>query len=266
MLFKKYILKNKLKDRQTIIKMSKRNSKQTKVEDQIVEDEILEEEVNEEKPKKKTKKDNKPKDVKKQIENTEVSNSNTEVVNTEVVNTEVVDDVQIDQIVKKRVAPNRESILLNIDEMISSVENEIAILRESKTKTKGIKFLRSLNKKLKTLKTHSSRVIKQRNTSGKKSGNFNSGFLKPVQISTEMAKFTGWNVSVPKSRVDVTKYICNYIKENELQNPKDKRQILADSKLSKLLNYDPKKTIEPLTYYRIQSYIKPHFIKSEPVH
>ena len=144
------------------------------------------------------------------------------------------------------------------------VESEITNIRENNTKTKGVKFLRTLNKRLKTLRNQSSRVIKQRNSSTRKAtNNTNSGFLKPVKISNEMAKFTGWNANELKSRVDVTKYICNYIKENNLQNPTDKRQILADNKLSKLLNYDPKKANEPLTYYRIQSYIKPHFLKTE---
>ena len=80
-----------------------------------------------------------------------------------------------------------------------------------------------------------------------------------------MAKFTGWNVDEPKSRVDITKYICSYIKDNNLQNPEDRRQILADSKLSKLLRYDPKKETEPLTYFRIQSCLKSHFPKSTEV-
>ncbi len=255
--------------------MAKKNSKQTKVEEEIIE-EVVEEvaqEVTEEKPKKKTKKENKPKETKQESKPKDATKKKTKkeaVVEEAVVETtegsDSTEDLQTEENGKKRVAPTRDSILANIDEMIASVESEIATLRESKTKTKGIKFLRSLNKKLKTLKNHSSRVIKQRNTGTRKSSNVNSGFLKPVQISTEMAKFTGWNVNEPKSRVDVTKYICNYIKEHELQNPKDKRQILADSKLSKLLNYDPKKESEPLTYYRIQSYIKPHFIKAEVAH
>lgn len=261
--------------------MAKKNSKQTKVEEEIVEEEVNE--VVEEKPQKKTKKETKPKEAvqketkpKEQKEPKEATKKKTKKVKEEVQEEENVtdsldeslDDAKEDsteETSKKRVVPTRDTILASFEEIIASVENEIAILRESKTKTKGIKFLRSLNKKLKTLKNHSSRVIKQRNSTGRKTNNVNSGFLKPVQISTEMAKFTGWNVDEPKSRVDVTKYICNYIKEHELQNPKDKRQIIADSKLSKLLNYDPKKDSQPLTYYRIQSFIKPHFIKSEGV-
>lgn len=173
----------------------------------------------------------------------------------------VVEDVVED---KKRKVPTRDSILESYDQLISTVDEEILRLRESPQKTKGIKFLRSVNKNLKTLRSQSARVMKQRNRPVRKNNN-NSGFLKPVQISDEMAKFTGWDVETLRSRVDVTKYLCNYVKENNLQNPADRRQIVADSKLSKLLGYDAKKVDEPLTYYRIQSYIKKHFVKPEPV-
>ena len=167
---------------------------------------------------------------------------------------------------KKRVLLTRDMVLESFDEIINLIDSEITSLRDSQTKTKGVKFLRTLGKKVKTLKNHSARMIKQRKTTNKKvSNNSNSGFLKPVQISKEMAKFTGWDASQLKSRVDVTKFLCNYIKENDLQNPKDRRQILADSKLSKLLKYDSKKETNPLTYFRIQSCLKEHFIKPQAV-
>ena len=143
------------------------------------------------------------------------------------------------------------------------VETEIASLRDSSTKAKGVKFLRSLNKRLKTLKTQVSR-IKQRSSTKMVSStntNTNSGFLKPVKISSDMAKFTGWNPDELKSRVDVTKFLCNYIRENNLQNPTDKRQIVPDAKLSKLIKYDSKKESEPLRYYSLQKFLKPHFMK-----
>jgi upstream activation factor subunit UAF30 len=91
----------------------------------------------------------------------------------------------------------------------------------------------------------------------KKRTNVNSGFLKQVSISKEMAKFIGCDAGELKSRVDVTKAICAYIKGNNLQNPKDRREILPDSKLKKLLRIE--KGEEPLTYYRVQSKLKPHF-------
>jgi chromatin remodeling complex protein RSC6 len=139
-------------------------------------------------------------------------------------------------------------------------------LRENQNKNKGIKFLRTLNKKLKTLRNQSGRIIKQKNSTKKTvTNNVNSGFLKPVAISNEMAKFTGWDPTELKSRVDVTKFLCSYIKDNDLQNPKDRRQIFADAKLSKLLKYDSKKEEKPLTYFMIQKCLKNHFPKSEVI-
>jgi chromatin remodeling complex protein RSC6 len=164
---------------------------------------------------------------------------------------------------KKRVAPTKDSVIKYFDDLIKSIEDEVDNLRESESKTKGVKFLRTLNKKLKILKNQSSRIIKQKRTTTRTNTNNNSGFLKPVKISKEMAKFTGWDAGLPRSRVEVTKFLCNYIKEHELQNPADRRQILADDKLTKLLKYDVKKEKEPLTYFRVQTCLKNHFIKPD---
>jgi chromatin remodeling complex protein RSC6 len=168
-------------------------------------------------------------------------------------------DVELpDSFKKNRRVPTKESVLEGFDELVSFIDEEILRLRDNPSKSKGIKFLRSLGKSVKSLRSQSVRVMKQKHKSVR-TNNTNSGFLKPVQISKDMAKFTGWDSSELKSRVDVTKYICNYIRENNLQNPSDRRQILADKKLSKLLDYNPDKDDKPLTYYRIQSYMKKHF-------
>ena len=86
------------------------------------------------------------------------------------------------------------------------------------------------------------------------------GFLKPVLISSDMAKFTGWDPKTPTTRVQITRQLCQYIKDKNLQNPQDRREIIADDKLTKLLKYDAEKD-PPLTYYRMQSYMKGHFLK-----
>lgn len=162
------------------------------------------------------------------------------------------------EVVKRRVVVTRENMHEHFDALVSSIENEIQKIRESSDgKTKGVKYLRSLGKQVKTLKGQVARVLKQKQKTNRKN-NSNSGFLKPVKLSDEMSKFTGWGENELKSRVDVTKYICKYIRDNNLQNPDDRRQILADDKLSSLLGYDSKSD-EPLTYYRIQTYMKKHF-------
>ena len=159
---------------------------------------------------------------------------------------------------KKRHIPTKESIIECFDELVDVIDEEIKRLRESSGKCKGVKFLRSLAKNIKTVRGYSVRVMKQKQKSNRKN-NTNSGFLKPVHISNDMAKFTGWNQDELKSRVDVTKYICKYIRDNNLQNPDDRRQIVADKKLSKLLDFNSEKDDKPLTYYRIQTYMKKHF-------
>jgi chromatin remodeling complex protein RSC6 len=159
---------------------------------------------------------------------------------------------------KKRLVPTKDSVVSEFETLISIIELEISRLRESPGKAKGVKFLRSLGKNLKTLRGHTVRVMKQKQKTNRKN-NTNSGFLKPVIISKDMAKFTGWNPDELRSRVDVTKYICKYIRDNELQNPEDRRQILADKKLAKLLEYSTDDDEKPLTYYRIQTYMKKHF-------
>ena len=134
------------------------------------------------------------------------------------------------------------------------VESEIKELRDGQISKRHVKFLRCLNKQIKSLKVQCERAIKK--TSIPRQNNHNSGFQKPVRISNDLAKFTGWPADELRSRVDVTKYICDYIATNKLQNPEDKRQILPDVKLQKLLGFNPDKAEKPLCYYGIQTYLK----------
>lgn len=89
----------------------------------------------------------------------------------------------------------------------------------------------------------------------------NSGLQKPVMISEEMCKFCKWPLDEKHSRVDVTKAICDYIKEKDLQNPENRREIMVDKTLKRLLKYKDDK----ITYPHIQKHINSHFIKPEPV-
>ena len=59
-------------------------------------------------------------------------------------------------------------------------------------------------------------------------GKSNSAFMKPMQPSAELAKVVG---SEPLPRSEVTKKIWAHIKKNKLQNPQNKREIIADDKL-----------------------------------
>jgi chromatin remodeling complex protein RSC6 len=56
----------------------------------------------------------------------------------------------------------------------------------------------------------------------------NSAFMKPLQPSEALAEVVG---SKALPRTEVTKKLWAYIKKNKLQNPKNKRNILADDAL-----------------------------------
>lgn len=163
---------------------------------------------------------------------------------------------------KSRYYPTKESVSAEFDELERIIQAEIDNRRQNggtgKSKT-GVKFLQSINKKLKTLRAHSVRIMRTRKST--RVGNPNSGFNKPVQISKELAKFTQWGVDTPRSRSETTKFLCNYIKEHELQNPENRREISIDKdpKLKKLLGFDKTKDDKPLTYPRLQIYLKKHY-------
>lgn len=160
---------------------------------------------------------------------------------------------------KSRRFPTRESVESEFDSLVASIDEEINKLRaNASAKAKGVRFLRTVNKRIKTLRTHALRVSKQKSTTRR--NNTNSGFLKPVQISKDLAKFTGWDQNQLRSRVEVTKFICEYIKQHNLQDPEDKRKIRIenDQNLKKLLKFDAKDG-KPLTYYSLQTYLKSHF-------
>lgn len=161
---------------------------------------------------------------------------------------------------KQRRVPTRETVETEFDALVDAIRTEIESIRSSTDKKKGtgVKFLRQVGKRLKLLKSDTLRVSKQRQRSNRQK-NTTSGFMKQVPISKEMAKFANWDPSQLRSRVEVTKFICDYVKQHNLQNPQDRRQILPDDRLSKLLNFDAKKSDKPLTYYYLQRVIQPHF-------
>jgi upstream activation factor subunit UAF30 len=87
-----------------------------------------------------------------------------------------------------------------------------------------------------------------------------SGFVKPTRISDELAKFLGKTVGTEMARTDVSKEINAYIRANNLQRPDNGRFIVPDAKLTTLLKL---KKEDELSYFNLQRYMKPHFIKAE---
>ncbi len=61
--------------------------------------------------------------------------------------------------------------------------------------------------------------------------NPNSAFMKPMTISDDLAAVVGKG---PMPRSEVVKQLWVYIKKNDLQDPKNKRNINADANLKKV--------------------------------
>ncbi len=59
----------------------------------------------------------------------------------------------------------------------------------------------------------------------------NSAFMKPMQISDDLAEVVGKG---PMPRSEVVKALWVYIKKHDLQDPKNKRNINADANLKKV--------------------------------
>lgn len=176
--------------------------------------------------------------------------------------TEVVEEGTVDGEQRKRTVHSRDTVLRDFAALISLIDSEIALSRSSGGKSGATKTLRRVLSSVKDLQRAAANVIKQKPVSLRK--NNHSGFLKPVQISQEIAKFTGFDVTQLHSRVDVNNYICEYIKKNNLQNPTDRRQIVPDEKLAGVIGYKHG-TDKPLTYPILQQYMTRHYPRSKAV-
>ena len=86
-----------------------------------------------------------------------------------------------------------------------------------------------------------------------------SGFAKPTIISDELCEFLGKDHGSEMARTEVTKELTKYIKQYNLQDEKDRRKILPDPKLKKLLNIQDGQEV---TYFNLQKYMKVHFPKA----
>ena len=132
---------------------------------------------------------------------------------------------------------------------------QLAVLRSQLTSVTG---------QVRALQKRSERELKNAQKAGRKrarkTGNrAPSGFVKPTKISKELAKFLGKPHGTEMARTEVTREINTYIRAHKLQDPKNGRRILADSKLRSLLKLGKG---DELTYFNLQRYMSPHFAKS----
>ena len=145
----------------------------------------------------------------------------------------------------------------------SSLTENLLVLAESiQSMTTLLSKIKGDYKVLEKQVLKEARAIDKVNAKRKKSKGSRapSGFVKPTAISKDLAKFLGVAEDTKIARTDVTKLITAYVKEHKLQAPSNGRMIIPDKKLTNLLNC---KSSDEVTYFNLQKYMKPHFIKTE---
>lgn len=83
----------------------------------------------------------------------------------------------------------------------------------------------------------------------KAAGGARGGIAKPVTPSPELAAIVGKD-DLPRS--EIVKKMWDHIKKNNLQNPENKREILADDKLEKIFG------TKKVTMFEMNKHISKH--------
>lgn len=175
------------------------------------------------------------------------------VVETAVVEPVVVETVVVDQDV---VEPGSSSLSDTVGTQLSGLLDTVSLVMTQ---------LKTVQGDIKTLQKNYTKLLKDHDKTKNKSKRANrkpSGFAKPSALTSEMTSFLGLDKDVEMPRNEVTKLINKYIVDNDLRDQSDKRKILPNKKLGKLLGWDGK---EQVSYFNLQRYIKQHFVKTEPV-
>ena len=197
----------------------------------------------------KSNKSNKSNKSVKSVKSVKSMNIDTDPVDTDPVDTDPVDTAPVDtdpvdtvQSLLKRI--NRRNLEIN------------ALQRENKADHKQVEKQHLID-----IRVHKLKNKHRVNLNGKKKAP--SGFAKPTQLSEKMCSFLDVSNDTLLARTAVTKRITTYIKEQDLQNPKNKREIVVDNKLKELINMEHEGG-NPLTYFNLQRCIKHHFPKKIP--
>ena len=195
------------------------------------------------------------KSSKSKKQSTPVEVSLVEVAPVEVAPVEVA-PVEVAPVEVAAVAPVEEQA--TIESQFNALTSKLASLRALESEI--MSDLRRLQKNtLKHLKDMTKKNKRRKLDPEEKKKRAPSGFAKPTIISQELCDFLGKDQGTEMARTEVTKELTNYIKDNKLQDESDRRKILPDKKLKKLLNVAPG---EEVTYFNLQKYMKVHFPKS----
>ena len=149
-----------------------------------------------------------------------------------------------------------EGVSEDFSELLQKLKSVQTTIRELTTVASQLE--KRVQKASRVLKKQANKKQRRNNSSGSP-----SGFTKPGQVSDELRTFLKLDKDQLIARTDVTKMINNYCKEYKLQDEKDRRILLPDKKLTKLLRL---KKGDELTFFNLQKYMKVHFPNKDGVY
>jgi chromatin remodeling complex protein RSC6 len=146
----------------------------------------------------------------------------------------------------------------NIDSMLKNIDAQVSETKKSLAQVQiGLRVVRRQAYVLSKLAAKAQKP-KRRKAEGDGTKTRASGFAAASILSPELKVFMSLQPTDMRSRTEVTKWLCNYIQECNLQGTEDKRYIMfKDEKglaLQKLLKCEKSQ----ITYFDLQYYLKFH--------
>jgi chromatin remodeling complex protein RSC6 len=145
----------------------------------------------------------------------------------------------------------------HFENLNSKLKQAQSLLRDLTSELSQLqKEVERLKKSVKKAPSKSRKSVKSEGASETGTVTNRSGINKEVNVSEELAKFLGVSADTKVSRIQVSRAVSEYITKHNLQNPSNRRNIVLDETLSKLLNPPSDVT---LSYFNLQTYLKPHY-------
>ena len=160
-----------------------------------------------------------------------------------------VDFTQVDAEVTN-VPEEPDQIGIQFDGIVQTLATFRQSITALQTQIRGLE--KCVRKEMKVLKKEAS---KNRNKGNRKP----SGFAKPSRVSDELCVFMNKDKGTEIARTEVTQFLIKYINEHSLQYAQNKKVIIPDAALKKLLAV---KDGEEVTYFNLQGLMNKHFIKN----
>ena len=169
-------------------------------------------------------------------------------------------DVKVENVETETVPVPVPSVDPLVKQLVSMTELLDVLSKTSKSLTLEMKALTKDVNKLRLSSKSGKRVKKEVDPNvPRKLG----ALEKPVPITEELAEFLGLVKGELYSRQKVTQTINKFVKDNDLQNPENRRYILLESEQGLRLKQLLRDPDQALTFFNIQRYLKVHYPKVE---